>query len=448
MIYKQTPAELMRIIHLFHAHKLSYVLFKCEHIFAGANKNLDILFETDDGYHQAARILENEDYVVRFSEKFEKYKTMYCGLKDSQLYSVHLHREIAWHGVIALGKKEVFARKQVVTSEIVVPGVEDAILIHAAHAIFENFKVTEKELFYLHQFSSASVNKNYILDQATMHNWKSGLLRVVHRKKDLTKGEALFALVSKCVVDFVKLRPRSLAALLWKAVGKLWRRRQGCVIALIGVNGAGKSTLARELLRAYEPLTRHLGLKQKGYYYGWEPFSPVAKLVSLVVKKRNVAVFDDVNKKNHGGLFHGFVFFYNYIDYTLRYLFKIYPAVRTGLVVTDRYFYDLYGQYTYGPKSRLLPVLMRLFPQPDVVFVLDAPVSALVVRQKENKLYSDIQKSPERKVKDISDLERQRERYFELKRMFNGELIDTTRDVKYNIGLMIEKSWRKVVRRD
>ena len=445
-MYKQTPAELMCVIHLFHEHKLSYILFKCEHIFAGANKNLDILFETDAEFHAAARVLEKEGYVLRFSEKFERYKLMYCGLKEGKMYSIHLHREIAWHGIVALDKKEAFARKQTVAPLIIVPGVEDAILIHAAHVVFENFKVTDQELFYLHQFSSTSVNKNYILERAARHHWKRGFLRVVRRKKELTSLEAVFSLFEKCVVDFVTFHPRSLIALFKKLFGKLRIfRRHGCLIVLMGVNGAGKSTLTRELLQAYGPLTKHLGISQNGYYYGWEPFSPVAKMVSWVVKKKNVEVFEDVNKKK-SGIFHELVFVYNYVDYLLRYLFKIYPATRRGLVVTDRYFYDLYGQYTHGPTSKMLPFLMKMFPKPDSVFVLDAPMSLLVVRRKENKLYSDVQKSAERTVKDISYLEAQRERYFELKRMFHGELIDTTRDLKMNVSTMIEKSWRVVVR--
>jgi thymidylate kinase len=445
-MYKQTPAELMLLIRLFHVHKLSYILFKCEHIFAGANKNLDILFETDADFHAAARVLEKEGYVVRFSEKFEKYKLMYCGLKDGNMYSVHLHREIAWHGIVALDKKEVFARKQTVAPLIIVPGVEDSILIHAAHAVFENFKVTDKELFYLHQFSSTTVNKNYILAQASRFHWKRGFLLVVRRKKELTSLEALLSLFEKCAIDLVTLRPGSMLSLFNKLFGKFRVfRRRGCLIVLIGVNGAGKSTLARKLLEAYAPLTAHLGISQKGYYYGWEPFSPVARVVSWTVKKKKVEVFEDVNKKK-SGIFHEFVFVYNYVDYLLRYIFKIYPATRRGLVVTDRYFYDLYGQYTHGPTSKILPFLMKMFPKPDSVFVLDAPMSLLVVRRKENKLYSDVQKSAERTVKDISDLEAQRERYFELKRMFHGELVDTTRDIKSSVGAMVEKSWRVVVR--
>ena len=37
-------AELNRIVKQF--NQLDYILFKCEHIFKGANKNLDILFKT------------------------------------------------------------------------------------------------------------------------------------------------------------------------------------------------------------------------------------------------------------------------------------------------------------------------------------------------------------------------------------------------------------------
>ena len=47
MNYKKTPKELMKVINLFGDNKLNYILFKCEHIFNGENKNLDIIFETN-----------------------------------------------------------------------------------------------------------------------------------------------------------------------------------------------------------------------------------------------------------------------------------------------------------------------------------------------------------------------------------------------------------------
>ena len=93
------PKELHRIVTLFKLQNLSYNLFKCEHIFSGENKNLDILFHTTEDYNKASQILEKEKYILYMSEKVEKYKKMYLKLNNETLTKIHLHREIAWNGV-------------------------------------------------------------------------------------------------------------------------------------------------------------------------------------------------------------------------------------------------------------------------------------------------------------------------------------------------------------
>ena len=99
--YQQTPKAITYLLNIFKEHHLNYLLFKCEHIFAGENKNLDILFETEQDYYTAGRLLEQQGFAVRLSERIEKYKTMYTGFCGQELYSIHLHREVAWHGLKA-----------------------------------------------------------------------------------------------------------------------------------------------------------------------------------------------------------------------------------------------------------------------------------------------------------------------------------------------------------
>src|SRR3989338_934541 len=130
--YQKTPEGIMYFINHFHKHNISYILFKCDHIFGGMNKNLDILFETDIDYKKAAYILEQHNFVIQLSEKVEKFKTMYVGLyknNPSHPLSIHLHREVAWHGMKALDKEPLFQRKQTITQLIIIPSIEDSILL-------------------------------------------------------------------------------------------------------------------------------------------------------------------------------------------------------------------------------------------------------------------------------------------------------------------------------
>src|SRR3989344_2296906 len=131
----KTPEELSRVINLFKSNNLDYLLFKCEHIFNGVNSNLDILFLKDKDYNKAGLFIRKEGYKLYLTEAIEKYKEMYIIVINSTLYAVHLHREVAWHGLIALDKKNLFLHKR---EDI--PSEEDYLLIHSAHIIFENFK--------------------------------------------------------------------------------------------------------------------------------------------------------------------------------------------------------------------------------------------------------------------------------------------------------------------
>ena len=179
MKYRQTPTRIIQILELFHRHRLNYILFKCEHIFAGENKNVDILFETNQDYKKTAELLEKNGFIVRLSEKIEKYKTMYTGLYENNIYSFHLHREIAWHGIIALDKREVFKRKKVINSLIIIPSVEDSLLIHAAHILFENFKITEKEKPILNTIEKPEINRKYLEQQIKNNKWEYGFKKII-----------------------------------------------------------------------------------------------------------------------------------------------------------------------------------------------------------------------------------------------------------------------------
>ncbi len=451
--YKKTPTELMAMINLFKKNGLSYILFKCEHIFEGKNSNLDILFETLEDYESASSLLEKEGYVLYMSESVEKYKKMYVLVKEKTLYAVHLHREVAWHGVIALEKNNIFRRKVTLNKSIIVPSTEDYILIHSAHAVFENFKIGKHRKVMISKLLEKN-DWNYINKIAKKNGWKKGLSHLMDSLKYNKEPDKKNLL--KIFAKKILLTPSSWIACFMKITKILSRiispKRKGCLVALIGVNGSGKSTTINGTLKKYEKTSNFFN-GQMGYYFGWDPFLPTTKILSKILKKNNKKVFSEVNfSKNEQksfSLMKELLFAYNYLEFFSRYLFKIYPKLRNNkLVITDRYFYDLYCQYQYGSSSKILKTLFLLYPKPDFLFILDADLETIKNRKKETSLFSNkAAKSKVRKIHDNNYLNYQRKRYGELAEKMKGEILETknsSENLENNVDKIIEKTWRKI----
>src|SRR3989338_4950371 len=139
--YHYMLPELYSVVVLFHQHNLQYNIFKCEHIFAGKNDNLDILFLTEQDYHKAGSILKEQGYILYLSERIERYKEMYIKVEGAVLFAIHLHREVSWHNLRILNKRDIFQRKRQEDDYISIPSSEDSLLIHVSHIIFENFSI-------------------------------------------------------------------------------------------------------------------------------------------------------------------------------------------------------------------------------------------------------------------------------------------------------------------
>ncbi len=490
--YQQTPAGIMSFLNLFAQHQLSFLLFKCEHIFAGQNKNLDILFATDSDYRRAAQLLEQQNLAVRLSEQVEKYKTMYAGFWNKQPLSIHLHREIAWHGLVALDKRRVFDRAQQVHQLIKIPSLEDSILIHAAHALFENFKVTEKEGKYLNLLNHASgkdLDQEYIAWQLRRHHWQFGFRRVLgHYLRNPAGGSLPKVTVVTAVI--LKLLPEpATAAYLAKKIGKRINRmfvpkRGGCLISLSGINGSGKTTLAKEVLSAYQPFLNHLGKKSKYYYFGWEPEFILTRLISRFLSRRKKRLFEEINFPTTNlpttnlqtanlqtanlqiaptprfSLFQELLYLYLFWEFYYRYWKHLrFPLQQGHLIITDRYFYDLWGQYPYASKSLIMKRLLKLFPQPDFVYLLDADLNTLVKRGKadrradrkndqgnmEMNTGNGEKNIPTRTVLPFPYLQQQQQNYALLSALLPVQLLPITPDLDLRAARIIQQSWRKVL---
>lgn len=448
-LYKHTPPEIHQVINLFYRNRLNYNLFKCEHIFDGENKNLDLLFKNNEDYNRASSLLEKEGFILYLGENVEKFKKMYVRFNNGILTAIHLHREVAWHGIKVLDKELIFSHARELEPGIFVPSIEDSILIHTAHILFENFSIRKREATFLPLYLQHNLDWNYIKKSAADYYWEKGLQHIIDM---VTKNENVDRkkIVNNYILRLLQ-KPSDALYLGSKLFKLIFRqinlRKKGTLIALIGVNGTGKTTLATGIGEKYQSLIRFLGAKQKYYYYGWQPFSPLAKLSAKIFRKKEIfkKVAEDNNNNNDDTLqklsiFKEALFVYNYIDYFLRYIFHIYPALRAGnFVVSDRYFYDLYGQYPYASTSFVIKYLMQLFPQPDHTFILDASVESILKREKHQE---------KRVLKPEQYLRGQRERYHQLHHILKKRIIiNTEKTMDENIKDIINKSWTGIIKK-
>lgn len=447
MVYKKTPSKIMDVINIFNKNRLTYCLFKCEHIFEGKNKNLDILFRTKDDYEKASQILEKEGFVLYLSEKVEKYKRMYIKFSTNEYTRIHLHREIAWHGLRVINKKIIFKNMLNQGKGIYLPNPADQVLIHSAHILFENWYTNKAIKERILEIISRESSWKESLRLAKINGWSKAykkLISLIIRKKNISP---LFC-ITTFLLQSVKT-PQSWLPLAIKAKNLLLRsfslKRKGHLISLIGANGTGKTTLVNETLKTYSPLTNSIN-GHKGYYFGYIPFSPWAKYLSKKNKEKNKKIFSKLSKKQTVSFKDELFLLFNYIEYLLRFFFEIYPKLRKNkVIITDRYFYDLYGQYNLAPKSKVLPILMHLFPKPDTIFVLKSPLKSLQGRGKNTSIQTSMLiKSKVRKIHDPEDLQRQQQRFNAILKRFNGISLDTSNKINQNVATIINKTWRKI----
>lgn len=158
-------------------------------------------------------------------------------------------------------------------------------------------------------------------------------------------------------------------------VRKLSRIQQptGLHIVFLGPDGSGKSSVIecymREMAQAFRRIEyRHLkpgALKGSGSAPVVDPHGKPAR-----------GQFGSVAKILH--------FWWSYLSGSLLWLYPRY--IKSTLLVFDRYYHDLLAdptRYRYGGPMWLARLFGKLLPQPDLVFILDAPAEVLQSRKQE-----------------------------------------------------------------
>src|SRR3989449_987833 len=153
-----------------------------------------------------------------------------------------------------------------------------------------------------------------------------------------------------------------------------WIRPTGLLVAVLGPDGVGKSTLIEHLVQSVGPAFRHHRI------FHWRP--------ALLWRKESVRpVIHPHRQPPRSPWSSAAKLFAFLLDYWLAYLLLIRPLlVRSGLIVFDRYFYDVLAdpkRYRYGGPLWLARALSSLTPKPDLLLILDAPEKVILSRKEE-----------------------------------------------------------------
>lgn len=181
------------------------------------------------------------------------------------------------------------------------------------------------------------------------------------------------ALRAQAPVESMHARLRQAARNLYRIVDRI-RCPTGLSIAFLGPDGSGKSAVIAEVSRQMEQVFRRVE------YRHLRPGRPTRTATSAIVTAPHA--------QPPRGLLGSFAkLLHFWLGYWIGTLFWLYPArIRSTLVLFDRYFQDLLAdplRYRYSAALAPARTLGRWLPQPDMVFILDAPPETLQARKRE-----------------------------------------------------------------
>lgn len=403
----QIPSFYAPSLALLQRSGLRFVLFKQTPFVNHEIGGLDLLFGSQLDYDRALNYLQRDGFVVYLSEKNEPYKTMIVKYDKTNdfLLVLHLQRNIVWYGMEAVSAPNVIARAKMEKGfpGVLLPSPEDSLLIHGGHILFENYTIHSYERHLLGELKNMKLDHAYIDLQLQYHSWKSAFEKMINgvphslpkyaSPLSLSIPFILFSTIKK----IFSYHPFTTLFLLAKQslqyfTKRLSPKKRGLWIVCEGVNGSGKSTLTQAVFEKYTLLEDKLALPHHTYYFGWKPFFPLTHAISWLLSKtqdRNQGLYHRALEEEASATIPRFslknelMFCYFFFDYLLRYYFHIYPKLRKrSLVLCDRSFYHLYGQYPYAPRSVVMKHLIKLFPRPDSTFLLDVDLKTLTQRRK------------------------------------------------------------------
>ncbi len=163
----------------------------------------------------------------------------------------------------------------------------------------------------------------------------------------------------------------------------------GLVIVILGPDGVGKSSLGDGVISGthgeiFSGAVKRIHLRPY-FFNGRNKKNSVTSKSEL-----DVDIYPYANK-DRSFIVSMAKLMYFLLDYVVGYWLLVRPiVVRSGFVVFDRYYYDLFldpRRYRYGGSILFAKLMSCLIPEPDLILVLDAP--ALEIHQRKQEVSID-----------------------------------------------------------
>lgn len=430
------------------------VLFKSGGIapsFPYTSDNVDVLVPRNRTL-EARRILMSMGYVwLRNIDEEQKwlFRKFHAGRSVS---AIHVHGWVGWdvefHGPSVWDG----ARQAPDDHQVTVPSREDALLINAAHALYENKEIRLYDLEKIRAQWQHDLDWDYIESSARKRGWLDGLYTALLISQKLERGlygscsaptevvkrwkrglrsypvqwrywkslrSREFAMPFRVSFVFSKLlyykkiardendgiRAKAsnvVRTLAWGIKQKSGIRPQRArLIALSGLDGSGKTAHAEALSRAME--TSEVINRVVWSRCGCSPLYRAAR--RLVGGSASPAAGKpSSNRRIPGGVIGAAWSWANALDLALLYQWKVRLPLATGkVVICDRYVADAAVEigHRLGVSDAMslaaVRALVRLSPRPDAAYMLDVPADIAAERSLD--------------AEDAADLEAQRALY-------------------------------------
>jgi thymidylate kinase len=294
---------------------------------------------------------------------------------------VDLFQRLAWRGVPLMDVEAVLSRRMDRGLFAVPNPVDEAVLNLLIRLLYQG-RVREKYrqgIFFVASAEPQTFRERlseilgaraaaWIADRVRAADWAAIESRAGHWRL--------------CVLGRA-LRRRPLACLrAWfsdmRRWGSRWWHPPGLLVVLLGPDGCGKSTVARMLLEAMRPTFQ----PDKSLLGHWKP-----EVFPLPHRARRAPTTRPHARPPRNLWCSWLVLLGHGVEYALGHQLVLRPILfRNGWVVMDRYHHDFFvdpKRYRLAPPPRWLLGWFRRLSEPDMVFVLDAPVEVLRQRKVE-----------------------------------------------------------------
>jgi len=296
--------------------------------------------------------------------------------------------------------------------------VKDKYKSFIAQSFREN---TEQSIAILTRLFGDKIGKQ-IINSVTKEDWDT----IEARRNVLRKALAFSQLCTRPTFVFKKL------LFDIKRLVKRWFNYPGVFIVCIGPDGSGKSSVADRVMKKFETTFK----ADKSHYYHWKP-------LTFQRSKSDIGPVDNPHgQATRGPLASTIYLFYHVFEFLLGGILRLKPALfRNGIVVVDRYFYDVMvdpKRYRLNAPTWMVYLVAKIIVKPDLVICLDAPAKIFYDRKQEVT---------------FEEVVRQREAYLAfIKRLPDGHIVDAScilddvvkQTVDIIINYMVERTDRRL----